>query len=61
MNEGISPKSPILRQTLVVMATSLEGSQSDIAGFKIFYTPEVLVKIAPLDSEIPGLESRSLN
>jgi len=33
-NKGMSPKSPILHQKLVAMATSLEGSQSDIPGYQ---------------------------
>ena len=33
-NEGMSPKSPIMREKLVAKVSSWEGSQSDILGYE---------------------------
>jgi len=63
MNEVISPKSPILRQKLVAMATSFEDHKVMYQVIKPFYTPanpEILVQSGRLDSEILGLVSQSL-
>ena len=61
MNEGMSQILPILHQKLVSMEMSFEGSQVICHVIKHFHTPtnpENLVKIGPVDYEIPGLKDK---